>query len=251
LAEAVDKLIAGVGSIDATATTPIQSLRALVVPHAGYGYSGPIAASAYARLAALDRRIERIVLLGPAHWAGVNPLAMPSVDAFVTPLGLVPIDTEGRDLVLQHDGVVLDDTAHVKEHSLEVQLPFLQRVLGTDWSLVPMAAGRGASPGVVADVLELFWDDPSTFVIVSTDLTHYLDQKNAERVDRETAQAILGLEVDAITPDRACGAFALAGLLEAARRHGFTFEQLDLRTSADTLGDAKRVVGYGAFAVVG
>lgn len=226
----------------------IGDLRALVVPHAGYGYSGPTAATAYALLSGLDRTITRVVVLGPAHWAGVHDLAVTSLDAFYTPLGLIMIDAEARERALQHEGVALDDAAHRQEHSIEVQLPFLTRALGEGWKLLPMAVGH-ATPALVADVLEPYWDDPSTLVVVSTDLSHYLDQEAATRVDRETAAAVVALDVEAMTPHHACGAYGLAGLLEAARRHGFSVRELDLRTSGDTGGDRTRVVGYGAFAV--
>jgi hypothetical protein len=221
--------------------------KALVVPHAGYMYSGAIAASAYARIIPARTTIRRIVLLGPSHRVYVRGLAVPGVDAFRTPLGLVPIDAEGRDLALGLPGVRVDDRAHAQEHSLEVQLPFLQSVLD-EFTLLPFSVGD-ASVDEVAAVLEASWGGPETLVVISTDLSHYHRYDDATRLDARTAAAIVACRPDAVDDHDACGAYPLRGLLRVASDRGLSVEKLDLRNSGDTAGDRHRVVGYGAFAV--
>jgi MEMO1 family protein len=219
--------------------------KALVVPHAGYVYSGPVAATGYRALAALRDTVHRVVLLGPAHHVGLRGLAVSSADAFVTPLGLVPVDTEARAAVLAVAGVVVDDHVHAPEHSLEVHLPFLQRTLG-DFAILPLVVGA-ADARTVAAVLDTVWGGPETLIVVSSDLSHYLDHDAATRRDRATAAAIVAGDTDTLTGADACGATPLRGLCLAARTHGLTAELVDLRTSADTAGDPSRVVGYGTF----
>jgi AmmeMemoRadiSam system protein B len=222
--------------------------KALIAPHAGYVYSGPVAASAYARLEQGRGTIERVVLLGPAHRVPVDGMAVPSVDAFDTPLGPVTIDAEARALACTLPWVHVDDRAHAPEHSLEVHLPFLLRVLGPDITILPVVVGQAAA-GHVAQLLELLWGGPETLVVVSSDLSHYHDYATARARDRETADAILeGRWVD-IGPYDACGAYPIRGLLEAAGHHALDVVLLDLRNSGDTAGDHARVVGYGAFAL--
>ncbi len=221
--------------------------KALIAPHAGYVYSGPVAGSAYARLEGLRHTITRVVLLGPAHRVPVGGLAVSGADAFATPLGLVEIDEAARRSVLSLPGVDVDDHAHAQEHSIEVHLPFLQRALD-GFSLVPLVVGT-ASPAVVADVIDSVWDGPETLVVASSDLSHYHAYERAVARDRRTADAIVARLADAIHPDDACGAYPVRGLLEAARRHDLAVELLDLRNSADTAGPSDRVVGYGAFAL--
>src|SRR5262245_37712676 len=222
--------------------------EALVVPHAGYVYSGPIAASGYATLAAARDTIHRVVLLGPAHYVGFEGIGVSSADAFATPLGDVRVDVELRERVLTLPGVRVHDAAHGPEHSLEVHLPFLQRTLA-DFALLPLVVGR-APAGTVAAVIDAVWTAPDTFVIVSTDLSHYLDYDAAGRRDRATAAAVVNGDIDDIAPDDACGAYPLRGLLTAARERDLTVELLDLRNSGDTAGLRDRVVGYAAFALV-
>ncbi len=223
--------------------------KALVVPHAGYVYSGPIAATAYVRLAESTAPIERVILLGPAHRVALDGMAVPTVDGFATPLGIVPVDHEARRIALDSEGVHLDDLAHADEHSLEVHLPFLQRVLGAEgWSVLPVVVGR-APTDHVARLLERLWGGTETLIVVSTDLSHYHDRRTANRLDARTASAIVERADTQVDPSDACGAFPLRGLLAAARHHDLDVHLLDLRTSADTAGDPGRVVGYGAFAV--
>ncbi len=230
---------------DAKARQPAQPApKAVIVPHAGYVYSGPIAAAAFARLEAGRGMIRRVVLLGPVHRVAVQGLALPGVNAFVTPLGQVPLDLEAMNSIAGLKQVVENVPAHAWEHSLEVQLPFLQTVLG-DFKLVPLAVGN-ASPEEVAEVLEKLWGGPETLIVISSDLSHYLPYHTAKRVDRETAQAILDLSLD-ISHEQACGSTPVRGLLLVAKRHGLKPELLDLRNSGDTAGDRSAVVGYAAF----
>jgi hypothetical protein len=221
--------------------------KALIVPHAGYVYSGPIAASAFARLRGAE--IERVVLLGPAHRVFVRGVATSSADAFETPLGTIPVD---RDLVVRLEGlpfVRVSDQAHAREHSLEVELPFLQIVLGR-FSLVPLACGD-ATPAEMESLFEVAWGGPETLVVVSTDLSHYHDYETARRLDEATAKAIVDLDPNRIGEDDACGRVPLRGLLAFAAHHGLRAERLDLRNSGDTRGPRSEVVGYGAFALCG
>ena len=217
--------------------------KALVVPHAGYVYSGPIAASAYVQLR--PPFPTRVLLLGPAHYEALEGLALPGAEALATPLGEVPVDGAAVAILRGLPGVVERSSVHAREHSLEVQLPFLQRVLPA-FSVVPLAVGH-AQVEDVARVLEALWGGVETLVLISTDLSHYLPYATAQEVDAGTARAILHRD-PSIAHGQACGADGLRGLLEVARRKEMRVEQLDLRNSADTAGDPARVVGYGAFA---
>ncbi|MDH4076991.1 MAG: AmmeMemoRadiSam system protein B [Acidimicrobiia bacterium] len=224
--------------------------KAIVVPHAGYVYSGPVAASAYGRLAVGRAAIRRVLLLGPAHRVPVRGLALSGAEQWLTPLGPVPVDTGAVRALAELPGVMVDDWAHLQEHSLEVQVPFLQTVLGR-FSLVPVAVGD-ASDRKVAAVIDTVWDDPATVVVVSTDLSHYMTYEQAAQVDARTAAAVVAGDPAAIGDYDACGCRPLRGLLEAVAHDPGRrpVELLDLRSSGDTTGDRDRVVGYGAFAVV-
>ena len=231
----------------AAAASPAMARRpkAIIAPHAGYVYSGPIAASLYAPLVALRGSISRVVLLGPTHRVAIDGLALPASRAFATPLGMVPIDQRAVAAIDDLPQIVVSEAAHAQEHSLEVQLPFLQVVLG-DFSLLPLAVGD-TSPQAVAQVLERLWGGDETLIVVSSDLSHYLPYGQARRIDAQTAQAIVDLDA-AIDHRQACGATPINGLLLAARAHGLHGQLVDLRNSGDTAGDQARVVGYGAFA---
>ena len=221
--------------------------KALIVPHAGYVYSGPTAGAAYARLKPLRGTIERVVLLGPAHRVWVDGIAVSSADGFVTPLGVVPVDDALRRRALAFPRVRIGDRAHASEHALEVQLPFLQRVLG-EIAVLPLVVGD-ASTDDVAQVLDAVWGGNETLVVVSSDLSHYHDYDTARRLDARTAAAIVAGNGDAIKDDDACGARPVRGRLEAAGHRGLGIRLIDLRTSGDTAGDRDSVVGYGAFAL--
>jgi len=221
------------------------SPKALIAPHAGYLYSGPIAASAYAQFIPARDQIKRIVLFGPSHYVAVDGLATTSAEAFATPLGIVPVDVEAvREARLLPQVRELDE-AHAQEHSLEVQLPFLQCVLG-DFTLVPLAVGD-ATPEEISQVLDALWGGPETRFVISSDLSHYQDFQTARRLDRATAKAIEALKPAGIGEERACGRMPIRGLLQSARRHGLRARTVDLRNSGDTAGPHDRVVGYGAF----
>jgi hypothetical protein len=219
--------------------------KAIVVPHAGYVYSGPVAASAYAALASGRGQLTRVVLLGPSHRVAFRGLAVSTAEYFATPLGSVELDHEAIAALSALPQVVCLDAAHVREHSLEVQLPFLQEVLG-QFRLVPLAVGD-ASTEAVAEVLESLWGGPETLIVVSTDLSHYLDYGAAQRRDRASCAAIEALRYEDLDHASACGCTPLAGLLCVARRRGLRVSTLDLRNSGDTAGDRERVVGYGAW----
>lgn len=219
--------------------------RAVIAPHAGYVYSGPVAASAYARLAPARGRIRRVVLLGPSHRVPLSGVAAPSADAFETPLGLVPVDREAVERLRALPQVEVRDDAHRLEHSLEVHLPFLQEVLG-EFLLVPLVVGE-ATPEEVAEVIEALWDEAGTVVVVSSDLSHYYDYATARRMDAATSRAIESLRPEAIGPEDACGRHPVRGLLLAARRRGLSCRTVDLRSSGDTAGGRDEVVGYGSY----
>jgi len=221
--------------------------KVLVVPHAGYVYSGPIAATAYAALRPWAESAgddARIVLLGPAHRVRVAGVVLPDAGALQTPLGLVPVDAAAVALLRAMPQVSVSADVHAREHSLEVHLPFLQRILPR-FSVVPLAVGD-ASPADVAAVIDALWGGDETRVIISSDLSHYLPYATARRVDEATAAAIE--RADGVEPEGACGARAINGLSLVARRRAMRVERLDLRSSGDTAGSADEVVGYGAFA---
>jgi hypothetical protein len=219
--------------------------KAIIAPHAGYIFSGPVAASVYAQLAPARSRINRVVLLGPTHRVAVKGLALPGCSAFATPLGTVEIDQAAVERLTGMPQVTVSAQAHALEHSLEVHVPFLQAVL-EKFTLVPLAVGR-AGAQEVAEVLDAVWGGPETLIVVSSDLSHYLSYSDAQAVDRATAKAIVGLAAD-LSHEQACGATPVMGLTHVARRRGLKPELVDLRNSGDTAGDRNRVVGYGAFA---
>jgi AmmeMemoRadiSam system protein B len=221
--------------------------KALIVPHAGYIYSGPVAASAYLQLIPLRDQIERVVLLGPAHRLPFAGLAATSAEYFATPLGLVRIDRKAMESVLALPQVRILDRAHEEEHSLEVQLPFLQSVLRKDFGLVPLVVGD-AEPDQVAEVIERLWGASETLILISSDLSHYHDYATARKLDSATSEAIERFDLRAIGYHQACGRTPVNGLLLAARGHRLHARTLDLRSSGDTAGGKDRVVGYGAYA---
>lgn len=242
LADEMRALLLGAGPAPAEGA---EAPKAIVAPHAGYVYSGPIAAHVYATLAGAAARIRRVVLLGPTHRVGVNGLALPAATHFATPLGTIRIDSDAVAALAGLPQVLTADAPHAQEHSLEVQLPFLQSVLA-DFRLLPLAVGR-ASAEAVAEVLERLWGGDETLIVVSSDLSHYLPYAAAREVDGATAERVLACD-PTLSHDEACGATPLNGLLLAARRHGLRPRLIDLRNSGDTAGDRQRVVGYGGFA---
>lgn len=232
-----------VGEPDAGQAAP----KAIIAPHAGYIYSGPIAGSAYTRLIPARSTICRVVLLGPSHRVYVAGLAAPESDGFATPLGVVPVDQDTITKLDDAPQLVRSDEAHALEHSLEVHLPFLQHVLD-DFSIVPLVVGD-AHAEEVAEIIEQLWGGPETLFVVSSDLSHYHPYKTARRMDETTSKAIESLQPEAIGPDQACGRIPIQGLLLVAQQKGLTAQILDLRSSGDTAGPRDQVVGYGAYAI--
>lgn len=243
--ENADELATAVATLlDEAPVAEGQAPKALIVPHAGYTYSGPVAARAYALLRPYHEQYSRVVLLGPCHRVPVRGLALPSVSTFRTPLGDVPVDQEfvaGLDV----PRLVVADRAHAFEHSLEVHLPFLQTVLD-EFSAVPIVVGS-VDPATVAHALDVLWDGPETLIVISSDLSHYLPYESARAIDAVTCDAIEHFAADQLDHDMACGATPVAGLLITARRRGLDVQTLDLRNSGDTNGDKIAVVGYGAW----
>jgi MEMO1 family protein len=225
-----------------TASTSMP--KALIAPHAGYVYSGPIAGSAYRALREVAHRIRRVVLIGPSHFVGFSGLAVSPAAAFETPLGSVPIDDTLRAEILRLPHVVAEDRPHAREHSLEVHLPFLQMLLG-EFRVLPIATGE-ATAREVATALDPVWGDEETLIVVSSDLSHYLHYDAARRVDAATAQAILARSTE-LDGEQACGCVGINGLMQVALERGLEVRLLDLRNSGDTSTERSRVVGYGAF----
>ena len=224
---------------------PASRPRALIVPHAAYEYSGAVAAAGYRLVRPVPGVGARVVLIGPSHRSPLDGVAVPGADRFRTPLGDVRIDAELRARALRHPSCVLSEEPHRYEHSLEVQLPFLQVRLG-EFSLLPIAFGR-ISVTDLADLLDALSETQETLIVVSSDLSHYHDYETARELDSRTAEAILALDPDRLREGSACGLTAIKGLIELARRRQLRVAQLGLANSGDTAGPRDEVVGYGAF----
>lgn len=242
------RLAADVDALLARARCPAGAVlpKALIVPHAGYVYSGSIAATAYARLRPARDTIRRVVLLGPVHRVPVRGLALPAATQFETPLGPVAVDASALAAIRHLPQVVQSAAAHAEEHSLEVHLPFLQRLFA-DFTIVPLAVGD-ATREEVAEVIDRLWGGPETLIVISSDLSHYLPYDDARRLDAETASRIVDLRSD-IGHESACGGTPVNGMLLTAHRRGLAVELVDLRNSGDTAGSRDRVVGYGSFVI--
>lgn len=241
LRQVVEKLLAEAPAPENNDAIP----KALIVPHAGYIYSGPIAASAYVRLLPVRSVIRRVVLLGPAHRVPVHGLALPAANEFATPMGTVGIDQDGIEMIRDLPQVSVFNDAHALEHSLEVHLPFLQSALDS-FQLVPLVVGDTSAEDV-AEVLEKLWGGDETLIVISSDLSHYHDYKTAQEMDSATSNAIERLAFEDIGRDQACGRTPVSGLLLVARRKRMHSQTIDLRNSGDTAGPRDQVVGYGAY----
>lgn len=239
LEQAVDEYLAAVPAPAGGAP------KALIAPHAGYPYSGPVAGHAFAALGRGNTAISRIILIGPSHRCPVRGLAAPTATAFAMPSGPVPVEREAWAAVRDLSCVQTLDAAHDQEHGLEVELPFLQACVAS-FSIVPLVVGD-AAPADVAEVLERLWGGPETLLVISSDLSHYYDYDTARRMDAATTEAIVALQPEAIGVEQACGRLAIQGLLLQAQRHGLRAEVCDCRNSGDTAGPRDRVVGYGAY----
>ena len=242
LAMEVGELLDGVENFEPKLGFP----KVLIVPHAGYVYSGPVAARAYDELTAARGIVKRVVLIGPSHFVAGRGLALPECEAFETPLGRIPLDMAAIAALADLKQVVRSAAAHAQEHSLEVQLPFLQRMLG-DFSLVPIAAGSTLTEEVV-EVIERLWGGPETLFVISTDLSHYHSYEDAKRIDSATLERIEALAAD-LNYEQACGATGLNGMLAVARSKGLSIKRLAACNSGDTAGSKARVVGYSSFAL--
>jgi MEMO1 family protein len=240
LSDTVSELMAGV-SVNSLPRTP----KAYIVPHAGYVYSGSTAAVAYA-IAAGQQTVRRVVVIGPSHRVYLEGAAVPTVQAFASPLGEIPIDQELKSSVLDVPGVIESDHPHRLEHSLEVQLPFLQLAF-SDFTLMPIVVGN-ASAQQVAAMLDAVWGDTDTLVLASSDLSHYHPYRAAQSIDAQTSSAILNRQTN-LAGEQACGAVAINGLLHCARERDLQVTELARCNSGDTAGDKDRVVGYGAYAL--
>lgn len=229
----------------ANVPTGLSTPKAIIVPHAGYVYSGPVAAKVYAQLISVRDKIHRVILLGPCHRVPLTGLATTSADLFETPLGSVQIDRDSIEQINHLPQVQEFDLTHQQEHSLEVQLPFLQEVLD-EFTLVPLVVGD-ASASDVSNVLELLWGGNETLIVISSDLSHYHDYATAKAMDALTCQAIENLDGNAIGHEQACGRNPMLGLLKSAQIHNMKTTTLDLRNSGDTAGNKDQVVGYGAW----
>jgi len=219
--------------------------KAIVGPHAGYVYSGPVAATAYAQLRPLQGTVERVVLLGPSHQVAFDGMAVPTADVFATPLGPLQVDLAGRDTVAGLPGVLRWDAPHAREHSLEAHLPFILDALG-DVAILPIVVGRAPADQVAA-VIDAVWGGVETLIVVSSDLSHYHAYDDAVRLDQATVDAVEAGRPDGVGPSDACGVYPIRGLLVAAGRRGLQGRAVDVRNSGDTAGSRDRVVGYGAF----
>lgn len=229
-----------------SASTTAVPPKALIVPHAGYIYSGGVAAAAYATVASLRQIVRRIVLIGPSHRVYLRGIAVPAASSFATPLGKVEIDQTLKASLLQRGDVIEADAPHAQEHCLEVQLPFLQ-ILFDDFTLLPLVIGS-ATPEHVAAALAHAWGDASTLILVSSDLSHYHTYEQARRIDAATSASILRRDTT-LAGEQACGAVGINGLLYLAGQRDLPISEIVRCNSGDTAGDRSRVVGYGAYAV--
>ena len=244
LAKLVDNLLVTAGWCESSA--PGSFPKALIVPHAGYQYSGEVAASAYAQLSNARAKVSRVILLGPAHRVHFTGLAASSADYFASPLGRIPLDVAtARQCVKRYPFVSFNNKAHQHEHSLETQLPFLQRCLG-NFSLLPMVIGN-ADPEQVSQCLAHLWGGEETLVVISSDLSHFLPYSEAQEKDAFTSRAICNLDPTPISSQHACGQLGVRGMLHVARLKKLSVRQLDLRNSGDTAARKDKVVGYGSY----
>ena len=229
------------------AATDVDVPKAIIVPHAGYIYSGPIAASAYARLKKAHDLITRVVLIGPSHRVAFKGLAVSAAETFSTPLGRILVDQAAVQTIARLPFVEYLEQAHTYEHCLEVHLPFLQEVLD-NFKIVPIVAGD-ASAEQVSLVLDLLWGGDETLIVISSDLSHYYDYATAQQMDKSTSQAIEHLQYEALASESACGKVPVSGLLKLVRKKALAVTTIDLRNSGDTAGDKASVVGYGAYVI--
>ncbi|MGZ8137533.1 MAG: AmmeMemoRadiSam system protein B [Methylococcaceae bacterium] len=229
------------------AKTDAKVPKAIIVPHAGYIYSAPVAASAYTRLKKAHDLITRVVIIGPSHRVAFRGLALSQAQEFITPLGNIPVDQDAIETILKLPFVGYLEQAHTYEHCLEVHLPFLQETLD-DFKIVPILAGE-ASADEVSEVINVLWGGDETLIVISSDLSHYHDYATARQLDKATSATIEQLQYEQLSFDSACGRTPVSGLLKLARQKSLSIRNIDLRNSGDTAGDKSRVVGYGAYVI--
>jgi AmmeMemoRadiSam system protein B len=229
------------------AETDAKVPKAIIAPHAGYIYSGPVAATAYARLKQARHLITRVVIIGPSHRVAFKGLAVSRAATFTTPLGKVRVDQKAVEAITHFPFVEYLENAHTYEHSLEVHLPFLQETL-TEFNIVPIVAGD-ASPEQVAQVIDMLWGGEETLIVISSDLSHYHDYETAKQLDQTTSEIIEKQQYESLEYESACGKVPVSGLLKVAREKLLSIKTIDLRNSGDTSGDKSRVVGYGAYVI--
>ena len=221
--------------------------KVIIAPHAGYIYSGHIAATAYARLKKASDSITRVVIIGPSHRVTFSGLAVSKAQSFITPLGFVAVDQKAVATIAKLDFVNYLEEPHTYEHSIEVHLPFLQEMLD-DFKIVPIVAGE-ATPDQVSQVIDMLWGSDETLIVISSDLSHYHEYASAKRLDKATSELIEQLQYEKISSNAACGQVPLNGLLKVARERSLSIKTIDLRNSGDTAGDKNSVVGYGAYVI--
>jgi len=230
---------------DAEATAKVP--KVIIAPHAGYIYSGHVAASAYARLKKANDRINRVVIIGPSHRVAFSGLAISKAESFITPFGFVSVDQKALATIAKLDYVNYFEEAHTYEHSIEVHLPFLQEMLD-DFKVVPIVTGD-ATAEQVSQVIDILWGGDETLIVISSDLSHYHEYSQAKQLDKVTSQLIEQLQYELISPNAACGQVSLSGLLRLAREKTLAIKTIELRNSGDVTGDKSRVVGYGAYVI--
>ena len=217
--------------------------KILITPHAGYKYSAQVAASAFAKLRPFKDKIKKVFLLGPSHRVYVNGVALPKEKSFKTPLGIIKVDSDIVEQISKTKPFKFKSTAHKNEHSLEVSLPFLQVVLG-NFEIIPMLYGE-ANPHEIAQTIQPYLERDDSILIVSADLSHYLDYSTAKKVDEQTANNIK--EGKTVDHHQSCGATAINTALIMAQNFGLVPQMLNMANSGDVIGDKDSVVGYGAW----
>ncbi len=243
-AEALQKMLKTFMQQTLVSIVPVP--KAVIVPHAGYIYSGLSAAHLYTQLIPARQTIKKVVLMGPSHHVSFKGIAGTHMTHFATPLGNIAVDQSALYEISTLAQISIIEQAHAQEHSLEVQLPFLQEIL-EDFSIIPLVVGE-ASAEQVSLVLDKLWGGQETLIVISSDLSHYLDYKTAQVMDQQTTDAIENLRPEDIHYQHACGRVPINGLLHLARSKKMKVTTVDLRNSGDTAGSKNQVVGYGAYA---
>lgn len=224
---------------------PVSFTKMLIVPHAAYQYIGEILAQSYLHLFSRSQQIKTVVLLTPSHHIKFNGIAITSKDCYLTPFGEVIIDSDAMMTLLNFPQVVMFDDAHIKEHSIEIHLPFLQTILPS-FSLVPLIIGETNSYNIL-EILEKLWEQEETLIIASMNLSHYQTYNIAQELDQRTSQAIESLHWQSLQTNQICNIHLISSLLQLAHQKSLTPKTIKVCNSGDLTGIKNRVVGYGAF----